>query len=159
MGEAAGCTGLTTVMATVRVLERLGVRRIGMVAQGPIAIHRNENLSSTDKGVAQLRRQIRTGVRALQAGGLPAQPRRYGSGIVPTYNNETILHVPKDGNDDIAIIANFGRKVCRVAIESEAMPVGERQAFMEQTVRTMQAQGAYYPAREAARPVLEGAHV
>jgi len=37
MGEAAGCIGLTTVMATVRLLERLGVRRVGMVAQGPMA--------------------------------------------------------------------------------------------------------------------------
>ena len=36
MGEAAGCVGITTVMATVRVLERLGVRRVGMVAQGPM---------------------------------------------------------------------------------------------------------------------------
>ncbi|MBL6076500.1 hypothetical protein JMJ56_00700 [Belnapia sp. T18] len=36
MGEAAGCIGITTVMATVRVLERLGVQRVGMVAQGPM---------------------------------------------------------------------------------------------------------------------------
>lgn len=36
MGEAAGCIGLTTVMATVQVLERLGARRVGMVAQGPM---------------------------------------------------------------------------------------------------------------------------
>ncbi|WP_052214532.1 hypothetical protein [Belnapia sp. F-4-1] len=36
MGEAAGCTGITTVMATIRVLERLGVGRVGMVAQGPM---------------------------------------------------------------------------------------------------------------------------
>ncbi len=36
MGEAAGCAGITTVMATVKVLERLGVRRVGMVAQGPM---------------------------------------------------------------------------------------------------------------------------
>ncbi len=36
MGEAAGCVGITTVTATVRVLERLGLRRVGMVAQGPM---------------------------------------------------------------------------------------------------------------------------
>ncbi|SDS48268.1 aromatic ring-hydroxylating dioxygenase subunit alpha [Bradyrhizobium canariense] len=115
-----------------------------MVAQGPITVHRNENLSSTDKGVAQLRRQIRTGVRALQAGGLPAQPRRYGKGIVPTYNNETILRVPRLRGDDVALIRNFGHMVCNAAIESAELPPGPRQRHVEDVVRAMQDQGAFY---------------
>jgi nitrite reductase/ring-hydroxylating ferredoxin subunit len=129
-----------------------------MVAQGPITVHRNENLCRTDKGVAQVRRQIRTGIRALQAGALPAQPRRYGAGIVPTYNNETILRVPKTGDNDAAVMANFGRKICRVAIETEAMALGERQAHVETMVRAMQAEGAYYP-EATATAVKESAHV
>lgn len=122
-----------------------------MVAQGPIAIHRNEHLSSTDKGIAQLRRQLRTGIRAVAAGTKPAQPRRYGAVSVPTYNNETILRVPRRDGDDAAVMREFGRKVCGVAIQSEAMPVGERQAYVERAVRGMQANGDFYPQRVPAR--------
>lgn len=35
MAAAAGCPATTTALETARLLERLGVRRIGLVAQGP----------------------------------------------------------------------------------------------------------------------------
>ena len=126
-----------------------------MVAQGPIAVHRNEHLCATDRGVAMVRRQVRAGIRALADGTSSAKPRRYGTGIVPTYNNETILRVPKLSPDgDVAVIANFGSRVCQVAIDSGGMALGERQAHVERAVRAMQAEGGFYldaaPARESA---------
>lgn len=36
MAEAAGCPATTTALATASLLGRLGIRRFGMVAQGPI---------------------------------------------------------------------------------------------------------------------------
>jgi nitrite reductase/ring-hydroxylating ferredoxin subunit len=132
-----------------------------MVAQGPITNHKSENLCWTDKGVAQVRRQIRNGIRKLQSTGeLPEQPRRYGKGIVPTYNNETILRVPKIDGDDAAVIASFGHKICRAVIDSDAIPLGERQAEMERAVRRMQAERAFYPeTQQPAEPAMETAGV
>ncbi len=130
-----------------------------IVAQGHITNHRNENLCWTDKGVALVRRQIRNGIRKLRsAGQLPEQPRRYGRAIVPTYNNETILRVPKVEGDDIKVIAAFGHKICHAVVESAAIPLGERQKQMASTVRAMQASGAFYPA-QAASQVAETSNV
>lgn len=109
-----------------------------MVAQGPIAIHKNEHLSSTDIGIAQMRRQIRNGIRAVASGATPSQPKRYGKGIVPTYNNEIILKVPAGSGDDAAVLHEFGRKVCDLVIGSEGVEVGTRQKQVEQAVRSLQ---------------------
>ncbi|MFG1396276.1 Rieske 2Fe-2S domain-containing protein [Roseixanthobacter pseudopolyaromaticivorans] len=129
-----------------------------MVAQGPIAIHRNEHLCSTDKGIAQLRRQLRNGIGAVRSGAVPTQPRLYGTGIVPTYNNETILNVPRIAADDTTVLRDFGRKVCAEAIRSEPLPVGERQEQVEKAVRALQAEGAFYPQAAApAQNFAEGA--
>jgi nitrite reductase/ring-hydroxylating ferredoxin subunit len=131
-----------------------------MVSQGEITNHRNENLCWTDKGIAQVRRQIRNGIRKLKTTGqLPEQPRRYGKEIVPTYNNETILSVPKNNQDDAATIRNFGHKVCRAVIDSSKLPVGNRQLEVEKTVRAMQAGQAFYPEAEVSKPPMEGANV
>jgi nitrite reductase/ring-hydroxylating ferredoxin subunit len=121
-----------------------------MVAQGPIVVRANEHLSSTDKGVALMRRQVREGIRDVQAGKMPARPRAYGKGLVSTYNNETILRVPEREGDDQAVMRNFGNKVCRTAIQSADLPVGERQAFVEKVVREMQATGAFYEVKTPA---------
>ncbi|MDO8299836.1 MAG: aromatic ring-hydroxylating dioxygenase subunit alpha [Lacisediminimonas sp.] len=115
-----------------------------IVAQGPIVKRTHEHLSWTDKGVAMLRRQLRAGIREVQSGLVPAAPRNYGKGIVPTYNNETILSVPQKDGDDKSLLQSFGHKVCKVAIESAHLPVGERQRHVERAVRAMQASGEFY---------------
>jgi nitrite reductase/ring-hydroxylating ferredoxin subunit len=116
-----------------------------MVSQGGITNHSNENLCWTDKGIAQVRRQIRNGIRKLkETGRLPEQPRQYGAQIVPTYNNETILNVPNVSNDDEAVIKRFGNKICRIVIDSSHMPVGERQAYVERAFRDLQSAQAFY---------------
>ncbi len=53
--------------------------------------------------------------------------------------------MPRTDADDKATIAAFGHQVCRAAIDSEALVLGERQAHVERAVRTMQAEGAFYP--------------
>ena len=122
-----------------------------VVGQGPIAVRADEHLSSTDKGVAILRRQLRNGIREVQAGKPPAQPRRYSGGSVPTYNNETILRVPEIAGDDRLVRRDFGHRICSLALDCAELPVGERQAHFAREVRRMQADGAFYePLKEKA---------
>jgi len=126
-----------------------------MVAQRRIAIRANEHLASTDKGVALLRRQLRAGMRDVRAGQAPRQPQRYPGQPVPTYNNETILSVPARGAGDAAVVRAFGHKICRAVIDSAGLPVGRRQADVEQAVRGMQQRGEFHAAAGSAAAVAE----
>jgi len=93
-----------------------------LIGQRAIAIHANEHLSSTDKGVAMVRRQIRRGIRAIQEGKPLPLPRRYTDGVVPTYNAEIILGVPSAGGDDAKLIQASGRSTCEIIIRSGDLP-------------------------------------
>lgn len=115
-----------------------------VVGQGPIAVRADEHLSSTDRGVSILRRQLRRGIREVQEGAAPSQPRRYSGTCVPTYNNETILQVPERDGDDRLVRRDFGHRICQLAQDCADLPVGERQAHFSREVRRMQAAGAFY---------------
>ena len=54
-----------------------------LVAQGKIAIHANEHLCSTDKGVVLVRRQLRTGIRSVQTGNRCRPRADIGTGWFP----------------------------------------------------------------------------
>ena len=64
------------------------------VSQRPIAIHGLEHLAATDRGVSMFRNQIRRGVRAVQGGDHPAGLHREVDTVIPTYCNDTVVHVP-----------------------------------------------------------------
>ncbi|MDB5990425.1 MAG: (Fe-S)-binding protein [Herbaspirillum sp.] len=119
-----------------------------IIAQGPVAVRSAEHMTASDKGVAMLRRQIRSGIARVVDGNSPHQPQTYGTRIVPTYNNETILKVPQRTTDgdaaDQAVLRAFGEKICDAVIESAELAVGERQKTVEQKVREMQKTDAFY---------------
>jgi phenylpropionate dioxygenase-like ring-hydroxylating dioxygenase large terminal subunit len=64
------------------------------VSQRPIEIHALEHLGATDRGVTMFRQQIRRGIRTVQAGRDPAGLCRDAGAVIPTYCNDTIIHVP-----------------------------------------------------------------
>ena len=64
------------------------------VGQRPIAIHGLEHLGATDRGVTLFRQQIRRGIRAVQAGQDPEGLCRNAATCIPTYCNDTVVHVP-----------------------------------------------------------------
>jgi len=64
------------------------------VSQRPIAIHGLEHLSATDRGISLFRQQIRRGIRAVRAGRDAAGLCRDAGAVIPTYCNDTIVHVP-----------------------------------------------------------------
>jgi phenylpropionate dioxygenase-like ring-hydroxylating dioxygenase large terminal subunit len=64
------------------------------VSQRPIAVHGLEHLAATDRGVSMFRNQIRRGVRAVQGGDYPAGLHHEADTVIPTYCNDTVVHVP-----------------------------------------------------------------
>ena len=105
------------------------------VGQGGIAIHDNENLGATDKGVVMVRHQIRHGIRAIQKGIPLTMPRQYEAGVVPTYNNEVVLNVSVTGDDEQKLLHAFGRGVSQIVFETAELPPGRRHVDAERRVR------------------------
>jgi phenylpropionate dioxygenase-like ring-hydroxylating dioxygenase large terminal subunit len=64
------------------------------VGQRPIAIHALEHLGATDRGVSMFRQHIRRGIRSVQNGQDPAGLNRDDGMVIPTYANDTVVHVP-----------------------------------------------------------------
>jgi len=82
-------------------------------SQRTIAVHDLEHLASTDRGVIMLRKILRDGIRAVEAGetppGLELEPRE----TIATYCQDTVLRVPVSGSpaDDRALLRQIGRRV------------------------------------------------
>jgi nitrite reductase/ring-hydroxylating ferredoxin subunit len=108
------------------------------VSQRPIAIHDNENLASTDRGVSTVRRQLRRGIEAVAKGKPMELPTRYADGRVPTYNHVVVLKVPpRPGVDDEELCRQFGRNVAEIVIASAKENPAERERLAEARVRRM----------------------
>lgn len=108
------------------------------VSQRPIAIHENENLASSDRGVSMLRRMLRRGIENVAKGEALEKPTRYSDGRVPTYNHVVVLKVPvRAGVDDTELCHEFGRRVGRIVIDSVAEDPVRRESVAEARVRQM----------------------
>src|SRR5262249_58868181 len=64
------------------------------VSQRPIAIHGLEHIGTTDRGVILFRQRLRRGIHAIQAGQTPDGLCREADKIIPTYCNDTVVHIP-----------------------------------------------------------------
>ncbi len=83
------------------------------VSQRPIAVHGLEHLGATDRGVIMFRQQLRRGIRAVQAGQAPDGLCREAGKIIPTYCNDTIVHVPPapTAEEDQQLMRTTGRQL------------------------------------------------
>lgn len=84
------------------------------VSQRPIAIHALENLATSDRGVAMLRRLIREGIRGLANVTAPRELRPGRDGAVQTYCQDTVWPAPAGP----AALAEFGAAVAESLLES-----------------------------------------
>jgi phenylpropionate dioxygenase-like ring-hydroxylating dioxygenase large terminal subunit len=82
-------------------------------SQRPIAVHALEHLASTDRGVIMLRRLVRAGIRAVQAGDDPPGARRVDGEVIRTYTQDTVLKIPalSDPAADRRLLRATGRNV------------------------------------------------
>ena len=84
-------------------------------SQRPIAVHALEHLASTDRGVIMLRRIVRDGIRAVQAGRDPSHVLRDAGLPITTACQDTVLRIPPepDPDADRRLLREIGRKVVR----------------------------------------------
>ena len=82
-----------------------------------------------------LRRMIRQGIRAVQQGKPFPSPSDRAEDVVPTYSQDTIVHMPPTGGDDRALMREVGDKVARINLDSASFPPGERKKEFARRVR------------------------
>ena len=105
------------------------------VSQRPIAIHALENLASSDRGVAMLRRLIRRAIRRHGAGEAAASPAR--AGPIATYTQDTVSALPPRDGDDRALLRAHGSAVADALLGAAGEPAVERGREIERRVRAL----------------------
>ena len=86
------------------------------VSQRPIAVHALENLATSDRGVAMLRRLIRRGVRGLAAETAPRTMAPGAHGRVATYCQDTVWPAPAAAAIGPEALRSFGATVADVLL-------------------------------------------
>jgi len=96
------------------------------VSQRPVAIHGLEHLGATDRGVAMFRNQLRRGMRAVRAGDDPAGLCRNKGAVIPTYCNDTIVHLPPaaESGMDRRLMRETGRQLAEGYLEEPPLAAG-----------------------------------
>ena len=84
-------------------------------SQRPIAVHGLEHLASTDRGIIMLRRIVRDGIRAVQAGGDPRELVRESPRPIATSCQDTVLRITPapSAEEDRRLLRETGRRVVR----------------------------------------------
>jgi phenylpropionate dioxygenase-like ring-hydroxylating dioxygenase large terminal subunit len=82
-------------------------------SQRTIAVHDLEHLASTDRGVIMLRKIVRDGIRAVEAGETPLGVALKPGETIATYCQDTVVRVPRAGtpDEDRALLRTIGRRV------------------------------------------------
>jgi hypothetical protein len=82
-------------------------------SQRTIAVHALEHLASTDRGVLMLRKIVRDGIRAVQAGETPRGASQKPGEPVATHCQDTVVRVPRAATaaDDRALLRRIGQRV------------------------------------------------
>ena len=96
------------------------------VSQRPIAVHGLEHLSETDRGVSMYRNQIRRGIRTVAAGRDPMGVFRSNGGVIPTYCNNTVMHLPPapTAAADKELMLATGRRLVQSYLQNPPLMAG-----------------------------------
>ncbi len=105
------------------------------ISQGPITVHAEERLGTTDKGVALYRRMLRQAVRDLAAGHEPPQLRPGPDRKVPTMAGDVIVCAPATNPDDVELQRLMGREIGRIVHETMNLERAVRRTEIERRVR------------------------
>lgn len=102
--------------------------------QGPITVHKRENLATTDKGIALLRARLRNEIRALATGDALTRPEGSENQPIPTYGGDTVLRVAKSNDDDRALLQSIQEAVAQIYFSADHLVGEERAAFIRAEV-------------------------
>ena len=84
-----------------------------------IARHALEHLATTDRGVIQMRKMMREGIRAVARGEDPKGLNTKGEGPVSTYGSDTILRVApaRSEEEDRELVRETGLRLAAGFLE------------------------------------------
>ncbi|MEE8303712.1 MAG: aromatic ring-hydroxylating dioxygenase subunit alpha [Candidatus Tectomicrobia bacterium] len=105
------------------------------ISQGPITVHSEEQLATTDKGVALYRRMLRKAITALADGQEPSQLAPETEGVIPTLAGDVIVEVPISNHDDIALQRRLGKEIGAIVRDTAPVSRAERSGEIELRVR------------------------
>ena len=101
------------------------------VSQRPVAVHKMENLASSDTGVAKLRNLVRTHVRNLADGGDIIQAQKNELGKISTYTQDTVIKAQLDEVQQ----RKFSKNLIKNVKEFSHLPPKERRIKAEESSR------------------------
>jgi hypothetical protein len=109
-------------------------------SQGAVANRKAEHLGTTDRGVVLFRRLLMRGIKAIADGETPALPRLTLEGPVRSYVHTMTMRTPPGstiGQGETKLLGEFGRRVARIVVETDALPPDERERVARQRVRDL----------------------
>lgn len=102
-----------------------------LVGQGPITLHDNEHLASSDLGVVRYRRRLSREINKLSNGERPLQPSACGISPIPTYGSDSVIHLPSEQvSDDRKAIATLLSQVAKVYQSADELIGEDRFVFL-----------------------------
>ena len=106
---------------------------------GPITIHNNENLTTSDIGVALMRRQIREQIRDLKAGTEPMHVSPSDAAPIPTYGGDTVLNIPrKTEGDELSLLSKIAHEFVEIQFAVDGKSEKERISIVTDKLKEMQ---------------------
>ena len=110
------------------------------VSQGPVNIHKRENLGFTDRGVAKARRLLRDAIRKVKAGEPARQPTDSFDGVIPTYGGDTMLRIPlQDGRDDGAVLKEISQEIAAIYKSGDHLTGQARRDYITDKLKAYEA--------------------
>jgi len=106
---------------------------------GPITIHNNENLTTSDIGVALMRRQIREQIRGLSAGKEPMHVSPSDTAPIPTYGGDTVLNISrKTKGDELALLSKIAHEFIKIQFAVDGKSENKRISIVTDKLKEMQ---------------------
>lgn len=96
------------------------------VSQGPVSIHANERLGTTDRLISAFRRRLRTAIRRLRDEGTVARPEPRDGQPIPTLAGDTVLRIPRTNGDEREHLLAISQAVAEAFFAADHLSGDER---------------------------------
>jgi len=118
--------------------QRFPADREACEGMGPINIHKNENLLTSDQGVAMMRQRIREQIRTVSSGKHPYLASKLVGMPIPTYGGDSVLTIPKNKGDDDALLSKLAHEFVEIQFQVDGKPEKERIKVVTEKLKKIQ---------------------
>jgi len=118
--------------------QRFPADREACEGMGPINIHKNENLVTSDQGVAMMRHKIREQIRTVSSGKQPYLSSKHVGMPIPTYGGDSVLTIPKNKGDDDSLLSKLAHEFVEIQFHVDGKPEKERIKVVTEKLKQIQ---------------------